>query len=318
MSTNYNTCSFRDSRDYDEMSLKGETKPGTGAVKVTAKKHRWYLGGIASAMAASCTHPLDLLKVHLQTQQKVEQRLVSMAVHVVRTQGVLALYNGLSASLTRQLTYSTTRYGLYEVGSSRLRKGDAPLPFYQKIAVGALSGFIGGIIGNPADMVNVRMQNDVKIMDVAKRRNYKNVFDGLYRTATEEGISTWMKGVQMTSSRAVLITVAQVACYDQVKQLLLGSGYFSDNIITHFTGSFIAGTIATGITQPVDVMKTRLMEAKPGQYKSVLDCILYTARLGPMGFYKGFIPAWIRLEPYTILTWIFLEQLRVLFPLKES
>ena len=30
---------------------------------------------------------------------------------------------------------------------------------------------------------------------------------------------------------------------------------------------FVQGTIATGITQPVDVMKTRLMEAKPGQYK---------------------------------------------------
>lgn len=25
--------------------------------------HRWYLGGIASAAAAACTHPLDLLKV---------------------------------------------------------------------------------------------------------------------------------------------------------------------------------------------------------------------------------------------------------------
>lgn len=167
-----------------------------------------------------------------------------MAVHVVRTQGVLALYNGLSASLTRQLTYSTTRYGLYEVVSAELRKGDAPLPFYQKIAVGAMSGFVGAFIGNPADMVNVRMQNDVKIMDVTKRRNYKHVFDGLYRTATEEGIATWMKGVQMTSFRAVLITVAQVACYDQTKQLLLTTGYFSDNMLTHFTASFIAGTIA--------------------------------------------------------------------------
>lgn len=27
------------------------------------------------------------------------------------------------------------------------------------------------------------------------------------------------------------------------------------------------GTIATTITQPVDVMKTRLMEARPGQYR---------------------------------------------------
>ena len=47
------------------------------------------------------------MQVHLQTQQKVEQRLVSMAVHVVRTQGVLALYNGLSASLTRQVHASS-------------------------------------------------------------------------------------------------------------------------------------------------------------------------------------------------------------------
>lgn len=297
--------------------VKEGVKP-SGAVKVTAKKHKWYLGGIASAMAACVTHPLDLLKVHLQTQQQVKQRLLSMAVHVVRTQGVFALYNGLSASVMRQLTYSTTRYGLYEVVSAELRKGNEPLPFYQKVVIGSVSGFLGGIVGNPADMVNVRMQNDVKTLDKALRRNYKHVFDGLYRTATEEGVSTWMKGVTMTSSRALLMTVAQVACYDQAKQLLLASGYFKDNIVAHFTASFIAGTIATSITQPVDVMKTRLMEAKPGQYKSVAYCILFTAKLGPMGFYKGFIPAWVRLAPHTIITWIFLEQLRLLFPVKQA
>lgn len=46
--------------------LKEGTKPASETVKVTAKKHRWYLGGIASAMAAACTHPLDLLKVGSQ------------------------------------------------------------------------------------------------------------------------------------------------------------------------------------------------------------------------------------------------------------
>lgn len=308
------SSSRRMSTQVKEGISKGSGEP----VKVAAKKHRWYLGGIASAMAACCTHPLDLLKVHLQTQQQATHNLTSMGIHVVRTQGVLALYNGLSASLMRQLTYSTTRYGLYEVVSAELKKTNDPLPFYQKICIGAVAGFLGGIVGNPADMVNVRMQNDVKTIDVAKRRNYKHVFDGLYRTATEEGVTTWMRGVTMTSSRALLMTVAQVACYDQAKQLLLTTGVFKDNIITHFTASFIAGTIATGITQPVDVMKTRLMEAKPGQYKSVAHCVLYTAKLGPMGFYKGFVPAWVRLAPHTILTWIFLEQLRVFFPIKQQ
>ena len=39
--------------------------------KVAVKKHRWYLGGIASAMAACCTHPLDLLKVYTVRKQPV-------------------------------------------------------------------------------------------------------------------------------------------------------------------------------------------------------------------------------------------------------
>lgn len=64
---------------------------------------RWYFGGLAGAAAASCTHPLDLLKVHFQTQQEGKLSLVRMAVHIVKKQGVLALYNGLSASLLRQV-----------------------------------------------------------------------------------------------------------------------------------------------------------------------------------------------------------------------
>ena len=35
-------------------------------------------------------------------------------------------------------------------------------------------------------------------------------------------------------------------------------------------------------------------------------------------FFQGFVPAWVRLAPHTILTWIFLEQLRVFFPIKQQ
>lgn len=83
----------------------------------TEKKRitRWYFGGLASAGAACCTHPLDLLKVHLQTAGKERTNLITSTLNIVRNQGVLALYNGLSASLLRQLTYSTTRFAMYDV-----------------------------------------------------------------------------------------------------------------------------------------------------------------------------------------------------------
>ena len=83
---------------------------------------KWYFGGLASAGAACCTHPLDLLKVHLQTAGKEKTNLIKSTVNIVRNQGLLALYNGLSASLLRQLTYSTTRFAIYDVSLILVRR----------------------------------------------------------------------------------------------------------------------------------------------------------------------------------------------------
>lgn len=55
------------------------------------------------------------------------------------------------------------------------------------------------------------------------------------------------------------------------------------------------------------------MNAKPGEYKNLWALIKYTAKLGPLGFFKGYIPAFVRLAPQTILTFMFLEQLRLNF-----
>ncbi|ELW68202.1 mitochondrial dicarboxylate carrier [Tupaia chinensis] len=274
-----------------------------------ARVSRWYFGGLASCGAACCTHPLDLLKVHLQTQQEVRLRMTGMALQVLRSDGVLALYSGLSASLCRQMSYSLTRFAIYESVRDRVSQGSqGPLPFHKKVLLGAVSGLTGGFVGTPADLVNVRMQNDVKLPP-GQRRNYAHALDGLYRVAREEGLKKLFSGATMASSRGALVTVGQLSCYDQAKQLVLGTGYLSDGVVTHFVASFVAGGCATFLCQPLDVLKTRLMNAG-GEYRGVLHCALETAKLGPLAFYKGLFPAGIRLVPHTVLTFVFLEQLR--------
>ena len=52
--------------------------------------------------------------------------------------------------------------------------------------------------------------------------------------------------------------------------------------------------VATAATQPVDVLKTRMMNAQPGEYKSIMQCFLYTAKTGPLGFFK--------VQPIVLLT----------------
>jgi len=234
------------------------------------------------------------------------------AVHIVRNHGILALYNGLSASLLRQLTYSTTRFAIYEMAKQSVSPNGEKIGFGQSLAMAAVAGGCGGIVGTPGDMVNVRMQNDIKLPP-DQRRNYKHAIDGLIRVGKDEGFKKLFNGVDWATGRAVLMTIGQLCFYDQVKGLLLGTPYFSDNLITHFTSSLCAGAIATTMTQPLDVLKTRAMNAKPGEFSGALDLIRYTGRTGPMAFYKGYIPAFVRLGPQTILTFVFFEQLRMNF-----
>lgn len=276
------------------------------------KLSKWYFGGLASAGAACVTHPLDLLKVQLQTQQEGKISLIKLTGNIIKKQGVTALYNGLSASLCRQLTYSTTRFGIYEVAKQTVQSSGGEASFGTKVAMAAAAGAAGGFVGTPADMVNVRMQNDIKLPP-EKRRNYKHAFDGLWRVYKEEGPRRLFSGASTATGRAIFMTIGQLSFYDQVKHLLLKTKYFHDNSITHFLSSLTAGAVATTLTQPLDVLKTRAMNAKPGEFKSMFDLILYTAKLGPLGFFKGYVPAFVRLAPQTILTFVFLEQLRLNF-----
>ncbi|KAK0046143.1 mitochondrial dicarboxylate carrier-like [Biomphalaria glabrata] len=276
----------------------------------TKRIGRWYFGGVASAMAACCTHPLDLLKVHLQTQQGGKVSLAQMAVKVVKNDGIMGLYNGISASLLRQMTYSLTRFAIYETVKKELTKDGRNMPFYEKVGLASIAGASGGFVGTPADLVNVRMQNDVKL-PAAERRNYKHAIDGLYQVVSKEGTFKAFNGATMACSRAVFVTVGQLACYDQLKNLLLKTGFFEDNLYLHLTSSTLAGTIATFLTQPLDVMKTRMMNAPTGYYKSIMSCAIDIGKNGPFGFFKGFVPAFVRLGPHTVLTFVFFEQIRL-------
>lgn len=73
---------------------------------------------------------------------------------------------------------------------------------------------------------------------------------------------------------------------------------------------FFQGISATILTQPVDVIKTRMMNSKPGEFRGMGHVILYTAQTGPMGFFKGLFPSALRIIPMNILVFIFYEQLR--------
>lgn len=279
---------------------------------------RWYFGGIASAGAACITHPLDTMKVYYQTSGLLagRQTLVAATIQVIKKNGFLALYNGLTASILRQLTYSTVRFGIYEATKQKLITHEQQiLPLYERMIIAAFSGAIGGLVGTPPDVVNVRMQNDIKLEERFKR-NYRNAIQGLKEIYRKEGPSALFRGSSMVMARSILVSIGQLAMYDQFKYWLVSKASMAgDKIQTHVISSTFASITCTILTQPLDVLKTRIMnqsETCTGQMikKQVID--LYR-NSGVRGFYKGFVPALIRVGPHTVLVFVIYEQLRIQF-----
>ncbi|KAF2257972.1 mitochondrial carrier [Lojkania enalia] len=274
----------------------------------TPVHYPFWFGGSASCFAACFTHPLDLVKVRLQTQghHGARRNMLQMFVHVAKDDGMMGLYRGLSAAQLRQLTYSMTRFGVYEELKDKFTTPKKEPSFLTLVAMASASGFLGGVAGNPGDILNVRMQHDAALPP-EKRRNYKHAIDGLVRMAREEGIASLWKGTLPNSSRAVLMTVGQLATYDGFKRALLQNTPLKDNLTTHFTASFLAGFIATTICSPVDVLKTRIMSAHEHKGIAHLLADIYRAE-GFRWMFKGWVPSFIRVGPHTILTFLFLEQ----------
>lgn len=75
---------------------------------------------------------------------------------------------------------------------------------------------------------------------------------------SKEGFSAFFRGLGPNVTRAMLMNASQLASYDFFKQFLLRTGYFKDNMVTHFNAGLMAGFVATAICSPTDVLKSRV------------------------------------------------------------
>ncbi|KAK1579955.1 mitochondrial carrier domain-containing protein [Colletotrichum navitas] len=232
--------------------------------------------------------------------------------------GFFSLWSGLSASIFRQTTYSTARFGLNNYFAQRVKQwtGKEKLTTAMTISCAGLSGGMAGLVGNPAEVVLVRMCAD-GAKNVGERFAYSNAIEGLYRIGREEGLGAFTRGISANVVRSVLMSnkLKHENRYSTAKRILLQNTEMKDDIKTHAVASLFAGTAATTICAPADVLKSRIQSAAAGGpgANSLLRIVQNGLREeGAVFLMKGWTPAWLRLTPNTVLTFVFMEQLRQL------
>ncbi|EPQ28744.1 uncharacterized protein PFL1_03547 [Pseudozyma flocculosa PF-1] len=279
----------------------------------TEKRYPFWLGGASASIAAFFTHPLDLTKTRMQTASS-KQGMLPLLVNTFKTEGYRGWYVGLSASLLRQMTYSVTRFGAYDKFKQMARSpGDdpkKPMPAWKMALCASAAGAAGGLAGNPADIILVRMTSDVN-KPPSEQYKYRNALQGVARMTREEGVGSLFRGLGPNTVRAILMNASQLTTYDFFKNTLLSSGFFQEGTLLHFSASFMAGTVATTVCSPADVIKSRVMNAS-GTGQGILGTLTKSLRKeGPAFLFRGWTPAWMRLSPNTIIVFVVLEKLRL-------
>lgn len=251
---------------------------------------------------------------------KEYRNVFTAASHVVKKDGFKSLFAGLSAGLTRQLTYTTLRIGLYNTMmknmSEEVRKSAGGKSALVRAGCGLSAGAIASFICCPVDVCLVRMQADIQMV---QKRGYKHIGDALCRIAKEEGWKTFWRGATPTVLRAMVVNTTQIATYDQVKQMYLQyTNWFKNekSVYLHFASSLTAGLFYSFASLPLDIAKTRMQKQKPladGRllYRNTLQTLVQIAKKeGVLKLWKGFTPYFMRSGTHTICMLMFLEQFR--------
>jgi solute carrier family 25 oxoglutarate transporter 11 len=239
---------------------------------------------------------------------------IQAARMVVAEEGIISLYNGISAAWLRQASYTTLRLGFFdgflEFFQDRARAQGSGISFAERAVASLSAGGLAAAIANPAELGLIRMQSD-GMKPRAQRANYTSVVDALYRISKSEGVLALWQGSNPTIIRAMATNFGQLAFFSESKARLAETRLSEQN--GTFAASAIAGFFAAFFSLPFDFLKTRLQRG--GRlYSGMLDCAVKVAREeGILRFYRGFGTYFARIAPHSIITLIIADHLKAVW-----
>ena len=289
----------------------------------------YVLSAIASCIAETVTYPFDITKTRLQVagergsgsaaQVGVRRGLVGTMAGIVREEGLRQLYRGLPPACLRHCVYSGIRVSAYEVLREFVFKKnvDGSFSLWKGALAGMSAGAIGQFVATPTDLVKVQMQIEGRRIARGEPPRYRGTLDAFTTLARQGGVRALYMGWGPAVQRAMLVQLGDLTAYDQAKQFWQRDMGLADGPVLHACSSAVAGLVAATMGAPADVIKTRVMNQPLDEYgrgtiyKSTLDCARQTVKNeGLTALYKGWLPTWMRMAPWSLAFFLSFEQLR--------
>ncbi|XP_015178963.1 PREDICTED: congested-like trachea protein [Polistes dominula] len=256
-------------------------------------------GGICTVVAG---HPLDTIKVRLQTmplagpnEKPLYTGTFDCAKKTVTKEGIRGLYKGMGAPLLGVAPIFAMSFLGYGVGKKLQQKGpDDKLTIPQLFYAGAFSGIFTTVIMAPGERIKCLLQ----IQHADAEKKYKGPLDCAKQLYREGGLRSIYKGTCATLLRDVPASGMYFMTYETLQRWLTPEGGKLGLLSTILAGGF-AGVANWVVGIPPDVLKSRLQAAPEGTYTKGIREVF--ARLlkeeGPRALYKGCTPVMLRAFP---------------------
>ncbi|EDO45549.1 predicted protein [Nematostella vectensis] len=268
---------------------------------------------MAGAFSGTCStilfQPLDLVKTRLQTRAIASGNggMFYTFYTVFRADHVAGLWRGLTPSIYRCVPgvamYFTSLHGL----SSFVSEDPSPL---QSIVLGATARTIAGVCMMPVTVVKTRYESG--------NFNYTSMRQALVSIWTNEGGRGLYSGLVATVARDAPFSGLYLMFYTQIKRRAKGLLQVGDLTSgQNFICGIMAGAMASVVTQPADVVKTRL-QMNPYMYPSNRAAVVAIIEAGGIeGLFRGLVPRTVRRTLMSAMAWTIYEEVSRYFGLRK-
>lgn len=168
---------------------------------------------------------------------------------------------------------------------------------------GGFAGCITRFICQPLDVLKIRFQLQVEpVSEDHMTSKYRTIVQSTRLVYKEEGLRAFWKGHNPAQVLSIIYGVSQFSSYEHLNHLLRKFKTFEEHQnVRNFSCGALSGTVATVITLPLDVVRTRLISQDPnrGYKNSVQGLKLIYGLEGVKGMYRGLSPSVLQIAPLT-------------------
>lgn len=277
-------------------------------------------GSLSGALVSACVQPLDVIRTRMQADsaQRLAVTTTGTIRKIVGENGIKALWQGTQPTVVRlgvgaglHFFFLETLKPIFQTN----KDGQSSLGIWGAAMTGGLSRAMAAVVSCPITVVKTRMEYIGSQGAPSTVPVYKNTLHALKTIARQEGFRGLYKGLGPTILSNTPFSALYYMFYTRLQSRLQQTDM--PQVAVNLSSSTIAAIGATLLTQPADVVRTRmqlnLVSSSPASAQhakntfAIMKSIIQSQ--GFSGLLVGSAPRMIKRTLQTALVWTIYEEI---------